>query len=276
MLKRGDSMSKFLLPGLLCAFASSAFAVGFGISNTSFHIDFNDGTNSVSDWAYNVDRLQVSGNAGDYSFSGLLRISPVTGYLQSPVNVAESNQVSENGVQQGPFTYDAPLYIDLTEMTITCNAATGVSCGYFDLDFVVGMDIDLPSDPLPVTSTITGTATEDVLFSYSSAIDIFQLGFPVDDYFVSGNVSTPGGAFQKLLFAGSLITTSHNGTGPTNVVFTGDLYSESGLTGGQSLYLPNSFRTVLGQDTAIPEPGTVWMLLGGAAALAWLKRRRQA
>lgn len=243
------------------ALAPAAFAGGYNITSTYLGADVND---NFFDSAFNTDHLGFSGIEGDYSFAGTLRISPVMSTPSAPSNLAN------NGVNSTPFMYYAPLFIDLTDFTVTCNEGTGGSCGAFDLDFVVWMDFEPTSNPLPVLSSIKGTAPVDFLGSYDSAIDLFDApgGNRIDDYFVTGNVTAPGGVINQQLFAGSL-----NSTGATNLVFTGNFQMLSGLADGQSVNFPNSFTTQIG-PSAIPEPSTFLLLLSGAAALGWIKRRR--
>lgn len=251
----------FLSVSLAALIAPVAFAGGYTIHNTDLFVDVND---NFFDSASNTDHLAFSGTDGNYSFAGTLQIRPV---VSTPVVNAN---LAGNSVNPTPFMYSAPLYIDLTDFTVTCNASTGVSCGFFDLDFLVWMDFEPTSNPLPILSTLVGTGPTDFLGLYDSAIDLFDApgGTRIDDYFVTGNVTAPGGVINQQLFAGSL-----NTTGATNLVFTGNFQSAQGLTGGQTVNLPNSFTTVLG-PTAIPEPSTALLLLGGVAALGWIKRRR--
>lgn len=241
--------------------APAAFAGGYTITSTNFFFDFND---TFFDQEGGTNQLLINGSDGNYTFDGVLQIQPVISVPAPSGNLA-------NGVTfEPPFMYNAPLFIDLTDFTVTCNAGTGVSCGGFDIDFVVWLDFEPTSNPLPVLSTLEGTAPTDFLGSFDSAIDLHQgPGGPrVDDYFVTGNVTAPGGVINQQLFAGSL-----NSTGATNLVFTGNFQSAAGLMGGQSVNFPNSFTTVLG-PTAVPEPSTFLLLLSGAAALGWIKRRR--
>jgi len=248
----------FLLTAMM---SSTAFAGGFTITSTNFFFDFND---TFFDQEGGTNELLINGSDGNYTFDGVLQIREVISIPAPSGNLA-------NGVTfEPPFMYDAPLFIDLTDFTVTCNAGTGVSCGGFDIDFVVWLDFEPASNPLPVLSTLQGTAPVGFEGSYDSAVDLFTGpgGTPVDDYFVTGNVTAPGGVINQQLFAGSL-----NTTGATNLVFTGNFMSVTGLTGGQSVVLPNSFTTVLG-PAAVPEPSTSLLLLGGLAALGWIKRRR--
>ncbi|MBI1358523.1 MAG: PEP-CTERM sorting domain-containing protein [Acidobacteria bacterium] len=249
-------MTKALMAlGMLALFSSTASADPYTISNTYLYMDLND---VLVDGASNVDQMTLAGSADNYDFTGTIRLRPAI------------SATPGNGATPAPFGYVEPLFLDLTNMTITCTLGTGVSCGGFDIDFVISFDVTgIKSNPLPILSTLEGTAPAGFTGSYDSAIDVFDAThFRIDDYFVTGNVTASGTALSQQLFAGSL-----NTTGATNIVFTGNFQSAAGLTGGQSVNLPSSFTTILG-PAAIPEPGTVWMLLGGAAALGWLKRHK--
>ena len=167
---------------LAVALAPAAFAGGYTITSTDFFVDVNDNYFSS---AFDTDHLGFAGTDGNYSFGGTLQIRPVMSSPPAPANLAN------NSVNSTPFMYYAPLFIDLTDFTVTCNAGTGVSCGLFDLDFVVWMDFEPTSNPLPVVSTLTGTAPADFAGSYTSAIDLFDApnGNRIDDYFVAGKAT---------------------------------------------------------------------------------------
>lgn len=251
-----------LLPAVLLL-ASSAWASPLPpniIQGTSLSVSFGGDFATAT----NVDTLSFSLIDRDYTLDGLLRIQPLVPFL--------SSNVALNGApaQSAPFAFGATTFMDLTEVTLTCTLTSG-SCGAFSIGLQASADpLSTIATVAPISASVEGMGPAGVDLFGDMLVEATQLGSFIDSGFGAFAFSIPGsGAFNQQLFSSSL-----NVSGATNISFRGAVSSSTGLSAGEVLSLPNSFTAILGPDpSAVPEPGTAWMLVGGAVALAWFRKR---
>ncbi len=83
---------------------------------------------------------------------------------------------------------------------------------------------------------------------------------------VIGNISTFGNFDAVGFFPAGFVLTN----GPSNMIFLMGLELSSGMSDGQSLFLPDSLFLQL---NSVPEPGTLAIVGAGLAGVIWFRRR---
>ena len=80
------------------------------------------------------------------------------------------------------------------------------------------------------------------------------------------NISTAGNFSAINIFPAGFVLTN----GPSNMIFLMGLELSSGLSEGDSIFLPDSLFLQL---NSVPEPGTLAIVGAGLAGVIWFRRR---
>jgi hypothetical protein len=226
---------------------------------------------SLSAGTITSDSLSLTWYTTNYSSSvaspGTIGTSVTTGQI-SVDGWSGSAELTTNVAGDGSF--GSPSTVSLTNVSLTCESATG--CGNIMLSFDATFNFaSLPPE-------IAGAAPFGVSVTGSGPDAFFDYFIQTGDSYAVGNVQfLSGGGYN---FSVSDFMGPGNGSAPNTVEIEGS-FSVPSANYGDQISLPGSFDMQVGtDDNPAPEPGT-WLLGSGGfaiafAARAWRRRRQVA